>query len=98
MTEIGCMAHARREFVELHAINKSMIATFSFQLYSSSPGYTAHESSLAAYDGLQPGHHGLCPSRVEQVFRFFQELRKMKKKSSGIRSIYNPMVVAEIKG
>ena len=61
MTEIGCMGHARREFVELHAINKSMIATFSFQLYSSSPGYTAHESSLAAYDGLQPGHHGFMP-------------------------------------
>jgi transposase len=26
MTEIGCMAHARRKFFELHATNKSMLA------------------------------------------------------------------------
>ncbi len=26
VTEIGCMAHARREFLELHATNKSMLA------------------------------------------------------------------------
>lgn len=31
ITEIGCMAHARRKFFELHAANKSQLAEFALQ-------------------------------------------------------------------
>jgi transposase len=32
VTEVGCMAHARRKFVELHAANKSQIASQAVEL------------------------------------------------------------------
>jgi transposase len=33
VTEVGCMAHARRKFVELHAANKSSIAGTALELF-----------------------------------------------------------------
>lgn len=33
VTEVGCMAHARRKFVELHTANKSGIATTALELF-----------------------------------------------------------------
>ncbi len=33
VTEVGCMAHARRKFVELHTANKSSIAASALQLF-----------------------------------------------------------------
>ncbi len=33
VTEVGCMAHARRKFVELHAANKSSIAGAALQMF-----------------------------------------------------------------
>ena len=32
VTEVGCMAHARRKFVELHAANKSTLAVTAIEL------------------------------------------------------------------
>jgi transposase len=34
LTEVGCMAHARRKFVELHAANKSSIAATALELFA----------------------------------------------------------------
>ena len=34
MTEVGCLAHARRKFFDLHAANKSQIAEFALQQFA----------------------------------------------------------------
>ena len=34
MTEVGCLAHARRKFFDLHAANQSQIAQFSLQQFA----------------------------------------------------------------
>ncbi len=34
MTEVGCLAHARRKFFDLHAANKSQIAGFALEQFA----------------------------------------------------------------
>jgi transposase len=34
VTEVGCLAHARRKFFDLHAANQSQIAEFSLQMFA----------------------------------------------------------------
>jgi transposase len=34
VTEVGCLAHARRKFFDLHAANKSQIAEFAPQQFA----------------------------------------------------------------
>ena len=34
MTEVGCLAHARRKFFDLHAANKSQLAVFALEQFA----------------------------------------------------------------
>lgn len=53
VTEAGCMAHARRKFVDLHVANKSTIAATAIEFFGQLYGIERDIKGLAAEERLQ---------------------------------------------
>ncbi len=53
ITEVGCMAHARRKFVELHLANKSTLAASAIELIGQLYGVEREVKDLPAEDRLR---------------------------------------------
>ena len=53
VTEVGCMAHARRKFVELHVANKSALAQTAVELIGQLYGVERDIQDLAAEERLE---------------------------------------------
>lgn len=63
VTEVGCMAHARRKFVELHVANKSTLAATAIELIRQLYGVERDIRGLAADDRLEHRQTRATPIR-----------------------------------